>query len=189
MPKKSSKRARAAAAVVPVSTPKPERKALPRDARAYESHFPNVPHLSSKRGTYEPLPWYLRSALWLFRVRTWQLFTYFIMRGSRFALSWATDKEIAHDVGIGPKKVGGYLRELKELGFILTAEAGGARYVIVVDPLPVLQALAGSGRLRQLAQQAAGSGRTADGLLLVLNEDLAKAGLPELPSEGAKEES
>ena len=143
------------------------RTKLARDERIYQTHFSNIQHLSSKDKGYSPLPWYLRSVMWLFTAREWQLLTFFIMQGGKRALSWETDKEIGTAFNMGYKKISGYVKKLQVLGFIETKEVNGKRYVIVVDPYEALKKIVAAGKFKP--EQ-----------LELLNEDLAKSGRTEI---------
>lgn len=63
------------------------------------------------------------------------------MRSGPEGLSWMTDKQISHDVGIGHRKVGPHLRELVDLGLTAMQELEGTRYICLVDPVHVIAGL------------------------------------------------
>jgi len=63
------------------------------------------------------------------------LLTYLYLRSGPEGLSWLTDKAIAADLGIGPKKLSPHFRQLEERGFIATKRLGRNRYVKLIDPM------------------------------------------------------
>jgi hypothetical protein len=111
-------------------------------SRISERAFPDVPRLSTKAGMFSPLPWVFRSVLAAFPPRTWMAYTYIIMKSGPEGISWPTDKQMAHDLGIGVRKVGPHLKLLVELGFIVMREVDGLRYICLVDPVVALEKLA-----------------------------------------------
>jgi DNA-binding MarR family transcriptional regulator len=136
-------------------------------SRIYERHFSKVPIFAAKEGKYSPLPWVLRRVQFLFQPREWQLLTYLVMRCGAESVCWQTDKEIAFDLDIGPKKLPPYMKQLEEDGFIKTAQAEGKRFICVVEPLEAIKGLVAAGKI-------------APPRLTALNDDLELMGLPTL---------
>jgi hypothetical protein len=101
---------------------------------------------------------------WLFKPREWQLLTYLMMRAGPESVVWQTDKEIAFDLDIGPRKLTPHIKALGDLGFIRIADAEGRRLVCIPDPLEVIRNLVARDHIR---------GERLDSL----NDDLVVIGL------------
>ena len=133
--------------------------------RIYERYFSDVPVFSPGSGSgFSPLPWIYRRMLWLFSPREWQLLTYLLMRSGPEGVCWQSDKEIAFDLGIGPRKLAPHVKSLRDRGFIRVVEDQGQRYICLPEPIGVLRRLAESGEIRAERLQA-------------LNDDLEVIGL------------
>ena len=143
-----------------------ERRTQQRKARRiYERHFKDVRTYSSDTsGGFSQLPWVLRRVQWLFTPRAWQVLTYLMMRAGPDAVVWQTDKEIAFDLGIGPRKLAPHIKSLVERGFIRVVDAEGQRLICIPDPLDVIRSLVASGEIR-------------DEQLDSLNDDLVVIGM------------
>jgi hypothetical protein len=123
-------------------------------SRISERLFKDVPRLDTKRGMFSPLHWAFRTVIREIPIRTWQIYTYILMRSGPEGLSWQTDRQIGHDCNIGPRKVAQHIRELEKLGVIVTKEHEGTRYICVADPLRALSELSGKGALAPLVVQS-----------------------------------
>src|SRR5258707_14819393 len=111
-------------------------------SRISERSFPDVPRFGTKRGMFSPLPWVFRTVLSAFPPRTWMVYSYLCMKSGPEGISWPTDKQIAHDLGVGVRKVGPHLKWLADLGFIVARDVDGLRYICLCDPVLGLEKLA-----------------------------------------------
>jgi hypothetical protein len=137
-------------------------------SRILNKLFSDAARFDAKQGKYSSLPWVLRTVLWLLQPRTWQVYTYVVLRSGQEWVTWLTDKQMAVDLGITHRKVRPHIRELEKLGLLKTKEHDGERYVCVLDPLPALDALVRAGKIHKEKLER-------------LNEDLETIGLPTLP--------
>jgi hypothetical protein len=122
----------------------------------------------SNEGRYSSLPWVFRRVLGMFPPRTWQVYSYLVLRSGREALTWQTDRQIAVDIEVTHRKIAPHLKDLQKMGFIDVKEYDGERYVFLLDPMLALDAMATDGRL-------------CGDRLERLNEDLETIGLPTVP--------
>lgn len=106
--------------------------------------FGDVPKFQPKKGMFSPLPWCLRRAQPLFTPRAWQVYTYLVMRSGPEAMVWASDKQIAHDIGVTWRKIRPQLKAIVRLGLIVEGEHEGLRYLCLVDPVHALTEFAKS---------------------------------------------
>lgn len=127
--------------------PTPRKPNLNKAERARTRFFADTPKFEPRAGQFSPLPWIYRRLQWMFRPRDWQLLTYLIMRSGPEAIVWLTDKQIAHDLDLGHRKVGPHLRSLATLGFIAIAEGEGSRFIAITDPVRAIVGLVGSGQI------------------------------------------
>jgi hypothetical protein len=145
-------------------------------ARIQARLFDDVTRFISAGGKFSPLPWCLRRVQWMFPPRTWQVYTYLVMRSGQEGVTWHTDRQIAVDIDVTHRKVAPHLKELAALGFIALREHDGERFCCILDPFTALNALVKAGKIQGERLER-------------LNEDLDTMGLPTLPWTGTAKEA
>jgi hypothetical protein len=132
--------------VPPLAVPPASLAARPNKARRMlEKLFPEAQRYVPRKGSYSAMPWVFRRAASLFNVREWQVLTYLYLRSGPESLVWMSDKQMAIDFGIGPRKVGPHIRSLVAKGFLSAVEHDGTRYLLLLDPEAALRGMAARG--------------------------------------------
>ncbi len=157
-----------------MATTSPGRPPRGKARRIYERYFSDVPVFSTSGAGFSPLPWVYRRVLWLFAPREWQVLTYLTMRVGPEGVCWQNDKEIAFDLGIGPRKLAPHIKGLRDRGFVRIVEDQGQRYLCLPEPVGVLRRLVEKGEIHGERLRS-------------LNDDLEVMGLE--PFGGAQEEA
>lgn len=105
--------------------------------------FADVPAYDHRgRGGFAPLPLVFRRCLHLFTPRTWQIYTYFLMRTGPDGLAWPTIHELGWDLGFGSvSKLKAHVKLLLDDGWLVRRSERGRDYYALQDPLVVLARL------------------------------------------------
>lgn len=107
--------------------------------RIKERLFPEEKIFDSKKGSYSSLPFILRKWQFRFEPRTWQVYTYILMRTGQEGITWFDLKEMAFDLDYkSVSKLKPYVSKLVKDGWIRAAHTSGKDYYAVRDPLVVI---------------------------------------------------
>lgn len=107
--------------------------------RARDALFSEVEAFDPRRNGFSAFGWLLRSVLFVVSPRGWQIFSLLALRAGPEAVVWLSDREIGFAVDINYRKVGGYLKELADLGLIAIASAAGERFIALRDPMEAVR--------------------------------------------------
>lgn len=107
--------------------------------RIKERLFPEEKMIDPKKGSFSALPFILRKWQFRFEPRTWQVYTYIIMRTGQEGITWFDLKEMSFDLEYkSVSKLKPYVNKLVEEGWIRTATNSGKDYYAVRNPLVVI---------------------------------------------------
>ena len=120
--------------------------AATREERIRARLFPGVKTFTRKGFT--TLPIILRRAQFLFSARSWQVYTYVLMRTGKVGVAWLTMTEMAFDLDFNSTaKLRKYVEGLVADGWLATKRSTTREYFIAPDPYAVLKALDQAGRI------------------------------------------
>ena len=121
-----------------------------REDKIRERLFPRAQTFDPSQGGYTAIPFVLRRAQFLFDPRSWQVYTYILMRIGPSGVGWLALSEMAWDLDFKSiPKLKPYVDKLVKDGWLLTAQSRARDYFLAPDPVAVLRRLAESKKLTQ----------------------------------------
>ena len=119
---------------------------MTRDERIRERLFPGAEPFHPEVGGYTALPFVLRRVQWMFEARTWQIFTYVLMRLGPSGVGWLTFSEMAWDLDFRSiPKLRVYVDRLVRDGWLLHSSSRAREYFFAPDPIDLIRRKAAAG--------------------------------------------
>jgi hypothetical protein len=113
-----------------------------REEKIRQRLFPNQRTFDPSQGGFAALPFVMRRLMYCFEPRSWQVYTYVLMRIGPSGIGWLTFSEMAWDLDFKSlSKLKLYVSTLVERGWLLHSSSRSREYFLAPNPVDVIRGL------------------------------------------------